>query len=107
MASRRAHGELSVRRRWLRLLVGLGVVAVVMAACGGASRSAGTASTDRLVIGQIGPGLGALAWMGRPQTVGARLAVQDINSAGGVLGKPVSLAPVEDVTAAHVTAVGD
>src|SRR6516165_10735999 len=98
---------LATPRRWLALLVGVGVIATAATACSGPSRSVGTASTDRLVIGQIGPGLGPLAWMGRPQEVGARLAVQDINSEGGVLGKPVVLNAVHDTTASHATATGN
>jgi branched-chain amino acid transport system substrate-binding protein len=45
--------------------------------------------------------------MGRPQEVGARLAVQDINSEGGVLGKPVVLKAVHDATAGQATASSD
>ena len=98
---------LATPRRWLALLVGVGVIATAATACSGPSRSVGTASTDRLVIGQIGPGLGPLAWMGRPQEVGARLAVQDINSEGGVLGKPVVLNAVHDAAASQATATGN
>jgi branched-chain amino acid transport system substrate-binding protein len=85
----------------------LAVLAVVAAACGGSSsRTVGTASTENLIIGQIGPELGSLSWMGRPQEVAVRRAVQDINSEGGVLGKPVILHAVKDAPASEATTTG-
>jgi branched-chain amino acid transport system substrate-binding protein len=45
--------------------------------------------------------------MGRPQEVGVRRAVQDINSEGGVLGKPIVLKAVKDTTASQATGTGD
>lgn len=95
------------RSRLLGAVIIVGVVAIGVSSCGGSSRTVGVASTDHLVVGQIGPGLGSLAWMGRPQAVGVRLAVQDINSAGGVLGKSVSLDAVKDATTDQATGAGD
>ena len=85
----------------------IGVLAVGASACGGLSRGVGTASANQLVLGQIGPQLGPLGWMGRPQEVAVRRAVEDINSEGGVLGKPVILHAVKDTTANGSTATGD
>ncbi|TFV66764.1 UNVERIFIED_ORG: branched-chain amino acid ABC transporter substrate-binding protein [Bacillus sp. AZ43] len=44
-----------------------------------------------LVIGTLLPLTGNLAFLGPPEVAGAKLAVQDINEAGGVLGQPVQL----------------
>ncbi|CAA9235015.1 MAG: Branched-chain amino acid ABC transporter, amino acid-binding protein [uncultured Blastococcus sp.] len=44
-----------------------------------------------LVIGTLLPLTGNLAFLGPPEVAGAKLAVQDINAAGGVLGAPVQL----------------
>ena len=44
-----------------------------------------------LVIGTLLPLTGNLAVLGPPEVAGARLAVNDINAAGGVLGQPVQL----------------
>ena len=44
-----------------------------------------------LVIGTLLPLTGNLAFLGPPEVAGARLAVNDINAAGGVLGQPVQL----------------
>jgi hypothetical protein len=49
------------------------------------------ASGDPLVIGTLLPLTGNLAFLGPPEVAGAKLAVEDINAAGGVLGQPVQL----------------
>src|SRR3712207_2900503 len=46
---------------------------------------------EQLVIGTLLPLTGNLAFLGPPEVAGARLAVQDINAAGGVLGQDVRL----------------
>jgi hypothetical protein len=49
------------------------------------------ATGEQLVIGTLLPLTGDLAFLGPPEVAGARLAVQDINGAGGVLGQDVRL----------------
>jgi ABC-type branched-subunit amino acid transport system substrate-binding protein len=44
-----------------------------------------------LVIGTLLPLTGSLAFLGPPEVAGAKLAINDINAAGGVLGAPVQL----------------
>lgn len=52
----------------------------------------GSASADgQLVVGTLLPETGSLAFLGPPEIAGARLAVEDINAAGGVLGQDVKL----------------
>ena len=46
-------------------------------------------AADTIKIGVIAPLTGPAAESGSYQTQGARLAVEEINKAGGVLGKPV------------------
>jgi hypothetical protein len=46
---------------------------------------------EQLVIGTLLPLTGDLAFLGPPEVAGARLAVQEINAAGGVLGQEVRL----------------
>lgn len=50
------------------------------------------ATGEQLVVGTLLPLTGNLAFLGPPEVAGARLAVQDINAAGGVLGQEVRLA---------------
>lgn len=42
-----------------------------------------------LVIGTLLPKTGSLAFLGPPEFAGVNLAIEEINAAGGVLGKPV------------------
>lgn len=56
------------------------------------TEAGGSASADgTLVVGTLLPETGDLAFLGPPEVAGARLAVQDINAAGGVLGNEVVL----------------
>ncbi|MCZ2828237.1 ABC transporter substrate-binding protein [Modestobacter sp. VKM Ac-2986] len=52
---------------------------------------AGAASDTPLTIGTLLPETGNLAFLGPPEVAGVQLAINDVNAAGGVLGKPVTL----------------
>ena len=82
----------------------LGVAGLVLTACGGddgddttaepkddtSSSAAPAAKGDgTLKIGTLLPQTGSLAFLGPPEFAGVDLALQDINDAGGVNGKPV------------------
>ncbi|NGO11585.1 amino acid ABC transporter substrate-binding protein [Streptomyces sp. HC44] len=67
--------------------------APALAACGG-SGSAG--ESDRSRLGWIQPKTGALAAAYKPAYAAARLAVQEINAAGGLRGEPVTLLEEDD-----------
>lgn len=51
------------------------------------------AADDQLVFGGYLPLTGSLASLGPPEVAGVELAVQDINAAGGVLGKDAKFIP--------------
>ncbi|MEP9414016.1 ABC transporter substrate-binding protein [Gordonia sp. VNQ95] len=51
----------------------------------------GPVSTSALKIGTLLPETGSLAFLGPPMIAGTKLAVKDVNAAGGVLDKPVQL----------------
>lgn len=93
--------------RTARAAVLLATTALVLSACAkddtkpadtpntSPSQSAGNTTTpastaSALVFGELFPETGDLAYLGPPQFAGAALAIQDINAAGGVLGKPVT-----------------
>ncbi len=79
-----------------KLLGALAVVAATSLALSGCSASSPYAAGDGVLkLGGILPLTGALAFLSPPEIAGAELAVQDINDAGGVLGKPVEWS-VED-----------
>ena len=101
--------------KWnLKLVALMAVVAMVAAACGDEAADepeetpttqaptttqapaaeepdAPSATDGQLVIGTLLPVTGDLAFLGPPEVAGARLAVDDINAAGGVLGADVVL----------------
>ena len=90
-------------RTW-RAAALIGVASLTLAACGGEEEPAATPSESEsspseeapaaegdgeLVIGTLLPQTGSLAFLGPPEFAGVQLAINDINEAGGVLGKPV------------------
>lgn len=96
---------MKLTRRY-RLLAMLGAGALIAAACGN-DDDAETAPADEeaeepadeeaaptgdaLVLGQMFPETGDLAFLGPPQVVGVDLAIEDINAAGGVFGQDVEV----------------
>jgi branched-chain amino acid transport system substrate-binding protein len=62
-------------------------VAVLMTACG----DGGGKGSDTIPIAVVGPVTGQYASFGQQMTNGAQMAVEDINAAGGVLGKQLDL----------------
>ena len=64
-----------------------GIMLLMLAACGGSS----AASSDEIVIGALAPLTGGVAQYGIASSNGTRLAVEEINAAGGILGKQVKL----------------
>ncbi len=81
----------------------LGTVALTAAGCAGtgaephpvAREAAHSVPRDvgdgQLVVGALLPETGDLASLGPPESAGVEAAVDDINAAGGVLGRPVGL----------------
>src|SRR6516162_3206964 len=55
-------------------------------------------AADAIKIGMVAPLTGPAAESGRFQTQGAKLAVDEINKAGGVLGRPLELTIEDDQT---------
>ncbi len=74
------------RARFSLILV-VGLLATVLAACGASS----AATPDKVYIGVTGPFTGDNAEYGRIWKQGFQLALDEINKAGGVRGKPVEL----------------
>lgn len=75
-----------MKTRSTRAVVALTAAAMLLAACGGDQRD-----DTQLTLGYILPESGPLAFLGPPQIEAVKLAVADINAAGGVLGKEVIL----------------
>ncbi|WP_229054190.1 ABC transporter substrate-binding protein [Aeromicrobium sp. Leaf350] len=85
------------RTKTFRLAAVAATSALVLAACGGSDDDGGnddsgsveSKSDGVLTIGSLLPKTGNLAFLGPPEIAGVKLAVEEINAAGGVLGQPV------------------
>ena len=79
---------------------------MALAGCGSSSTGAdsGTTSTkksDAFVLGGLWPETGSLAYLAPPELAAEKLAVSDINAAGGVLGKDVTTVDADTSDADH------
>ncbi|MDL2325383.1 ABC transporter substrate-binding protein [Ruminococcaceae bacterium OttesenSCG-928-A16] len=72
-------------KKALSLLLAAALATSVLAACGGGGKS----TEDNIVIGGLAPLTGSVSQYGIAASNGAKLAVKEINEAGGVLGKQV------------------
>jgi branched-chain amino acid transport system substrate-binding protein len=76
---------------------GLGLVAVaatagmLLTACAPATFDAASCKDAKLALGTLLPTTGNLAFLGAPEIAGVDLAIKEINEAGGVAGKCVSV----------------
>ena len=70
---------------------------ITLAACAGTEDSASDdSSEDPIVIGTISPNTGSLAAYGTGVTTGVELAAEEINAAGGILGRQVEIITTDD-----------
>lgn len=90
------------------------VAATVMAlaGCGSGSNDSSASSgdssdsgakTSKFVLGGLWPETGSLAYLYPPEEAAEKLAVQDINDAGGVLGNDVTTVDADTSDADHAT----
>ena len=84
------------RRRMLAALVALGMAGGGVAWPGLAAAQTANPGAQPLRIGLIGPFTGPSADFGMPMHNGVRLAVDEINAAGGYLGRPLELVVKDD-----------
>ena len=92
------------RKRLLSILLAL-CLTFSLTACGGGSASssapaaggdAAESSDEPILIGTISPNTGNLAAYGTAVTTGVALAVEEINEAGGLLGRQVEVINADD-----------
>jgi branched-chain amino acid transport system substrate-binding protein len=89
-------GDVAMGHR--RHATGLVVTFLCMLATAAGFSAFAAQAADPIKIGMVAPLTGPAAESGRFQTQGARLAVDEINKAGGVLGRPLDLTIEDDQT---------
>ena len=72
------------------------LLVLCMVFCIAAAGGSAFAADDPIIIGLISPNTGALAAYGTGIVTGADLAVEEINAAGGILGRQVQLIKTDD-----------
>ena len=79
-----------MKKKLLTTLLG---ASLLLAACGGekAADKPSTTEAETIKIGAIGPLTGPVAIYGISATNGLKLAIDEINANGGILGKQVEL----------------
>ena len=70
--------------------------AALGAACSGSKDAASGGANDAIKVGVYGPFTGGSSPMGASMRDGARLAAEEINAKGGVLGKKIELVERDD-----------
>lgn len=78
--------------------------ATLLACCVGVPAGSADAAARTLRIGALLPKTGNLAYLGPATVAGVRLAVRDINAAGGVFGRPVRMEVADSGDARSLTA---
>jgi branched-chain amino acid transport system substrate-binding protein len=81
----------------------LAAMALVIAACGGDDAATpapapapAPADVEPLSLGYILPETGGLAFLGPPMIAATLMAVEEINAAGGVLGRPITILSADE-----------
>jgi len=80
--------------KFVAVLISVFLIAGILSACGGDSG-------DEIVIGVLVPTSGSEAYYGTDMLQSYQLAVNEINEAGGILGKQLKLFPADDACDAN------
>jgi branched-chain amino acid transport system substrate-binding protein len=92
--------------RAVRLTVASAAVVTTVAACGGGSSgSSGNSNSDPIVVGAIAGTTGAYGSTGQAVINGTKMAVDEINAKGGVLGRKFKLLSGNDGASATTSAL--
>ncbi len=74
-------------KRKISVVLCLMMLFAALAGCGGSSSGGGNAGSDVIKLGFLGATTGSVANYGIPAEKGMKMAIEEINAAGGVLGK--------------------
>ena len=86
-----------MKNKFIKLIAATLSLGFLLTACGGAGgNGGGGADSDSIIIGGIAPLTGNVAIYGTTATNGAKLAVEEINANGGILGKQIDFRVEDD-----------
>ncbi len=101
----RSNASHRVRKAAMTVIAASTAAVLALAGCGssssGGSGSSSAATTSNFVLGGLWPETGSLASLAPPELAAEKLAVQDINDAGGVLGNSITTVDADTSDADH------
>ncbi|MBT1163166.1 ABC transporter substrate-binding protein [Bifidobacterium felsineum] len=90
----------------MAIIAATAAAVMALAGCGSSGSASGDSGasakkTDTFVLGGLWPETGSLAYLAPPELAAEKLAVSDINAAGGVLGKDITTTDADTSDADH------
>ena len=82
---------MNIKKTSMAVTAMIAAAVMALAGCGSSSNSADSSASskksDAFVLGGLWPETGSLSYLAPPELAAEKLAVADINAAGGVLGQ--------------------
>jgi len=79
-----------------RMVAALLAVVAMAVACGGSESASSTSNSNPIKLGVVDTFSGNLAALGTDHLNGAKIAINEVNASGGVLGKKIQLSTQDD-----------
>ena len=96
---------MNIKKTSMAVTAMIAAAVMALAGCGSSSNSADSSASskksDTFVLGGLWPETGSLSYLTPPELAAEKLAVADINAAGGVLGKDVTTVDADTSDADH------
>ena len=96
---------MNIKKTSMAVTAMIAAAVMALAGCGSSSNSADSSASskksDAFVLGGLWPETGSLSYLAPPELAAEKLAVADINAAGGVLGKDVTTVDADTSDADH------
>ncbi|WP_240542210.1 ABC transporter substrate-binding protein [Bifidobacterium felsineum] len=96
----------NIKKTSMAIIAATAAAVMALAGCGSSGSASGDSGasakkTDTFVLGGLWPETGSLAYLAPPELAAEKLAVSDINAAGGVLGKDITTTDADTSDADH------
>ena len=96
---------MNIKKTSMAVTAMIAAAVMALAGCGSSSNSADSSASskksDAFVLGGLWPETGSLSYLAPPELAAEKLAVADINAAGGVLGKDMTTVDADTSDADH------